>query len=122
MGKWDYKDSDGMEPDLFRCAHCNGKYTYIYCPDCKEVAYCDQNCQRLNAEVHAQEYECIGRKRGKKKKKRIGKRGRRKISKVMREYYHGKLHSGSKRGPLVRRKKQALAIAYAEARRRQRGR
>lgn len=38
-----------------------------------------------------------------------------KIGKVMHEFKAGKLHSGSKRGPIVRKRKQALAIALAEA-------
>ena len=39
-----------------------------------------------------------------------------KISKVMREYKKGKLHSGSKKGPKVKSRKQAIAIALSEAR------
>ena len=39
-----------------------------------------------------------------------------KISKVMREYKAGTLHSG-KGGPVVKSKKQAVAIALSEARR-----
>ena len=38
-----------------------------------------------------------------------------KISKVMREYKAGKLHSGSKKGPEVTNSKQAIAIALSEA-------
>jgi hypothetical protein len=38
-----------------------------------------------------------------------------KISKVMREYGAGKLHSGSKKGPKVTSRKQAVAIAMSEA-------
>jgi hypothetical protein len=38
-----------------------------------------------------------------------------KISKVMREYGSGKLHSGSKKGPEVTSRKQAIAIALSEA-------
>jgi hypothetical protein len=38
-----------------------------------------------------------------------------KISKVMREYKKGKLHSGSKKGPKVTSRKQAIAIALSEA-------
>ena len=38
-----------------------------------------------------------------------------KISKVMREYKAGKLHSGSKKGPEVANPKQAIAIALSEA-------
>jgi hypothetical protein len=40
----------------------------------------------------------------------------RKISKVMREYKAGGLHSGSKKGPKVKSKRQAVAIALAQAR------
>jgi hypothetical protein len=39
-----------------------------------------------------------------------------KIARVMREGKAGKLHSGSKKGPVVRNKKQKLAIALSEAR------
>ena len=38
-----------------------------------------------------------------------------KISKVMKEYGAGMLHSGSKKGPSVTSKKQAIAIALSEA-------
>ena len=38
------------------------------------------------------------------------------VSAVMREYKSGKLHSGSKRGPKVKNRKQALAIALNQAR------
>lgn len=39
-----------------------------------------------------------------------------KIGKVMKEYKAGKLHSGSKKGPVVKSKKQALAIGLSEQR------
>lgn len=39
-----------------------------------------------------------------------------KIKKVMDEFKEGKLHSGSKKGPKVKEKKQAVAIALSEAR------
>jgi hypothetical protein len=42
-------------------------------------------------------------------------KGQGKISKVMREYKHGVLRSGS--GGKVRKRKQAVAIALSEARR-----
>jgi hypothetical protein len=38
-----------------------------------------------------------------------------KIGKVMTEYKAGKLHSGSKKGPEVTSRKQAIAIAMSEA-------
>ena len=40
---------------------------------------------------------------------------KKKIVKVMKEYKQEKLHSGSKKGPIVKNKKQALAIALSEA-------
>lgn len=44
-------------------------------------------------------------------------KGSAKVGKVMHEFKAGKLHSGSKKGPPVTSKKQALAIAMSEARR-----
>lgn len=38
-----------------------------------------------------------------------------KIKKVMHEYKEGELHSGSKKGPIVKKAKQAKAIAMSEA-------
>lgn len=43
------------------------------------------------------------------------KNGQKKVAKVMREYKKGKLHSGSKKGPKVKSRKQAIAIALSEA-------
>ncbi len=40
-----------------------------------------------------------------------------KVAKVMHEWKAGKLHSGSKKGPEVTKRKQAVAIALSEARR-----
>lgn len=47
-----------------------------------------------------------------------------KVRQVMHEYKHGELHSGSKRGPRVKNRRQAIAIALNQARkgRRARGR
>jgi len=39
-----------------------------------------------------------------------------KVQKVMHEFKGGQLHSGSKKGPKVRNRKQAVAIALSEAR------
>lgn len=47
-----------------------------------------------------------------KKKSEVEK----KIKKVMREFGEGKLHAGSKKGPIVKDKAQALAIGYSESR------
>mgnify|MGYP001583013370 CR=1 FL=1 len=38
-----------------------------------------------------------------------------KVEKVMGEFGRGELHSGSKKGPVVQNKKQAVAIAMSEA-------
>lgn len=40
---------------------------------------------------------------------------KRKFRRVMEEYAEGELHSGSKKGPIVRKPKQAIAIAMSEA-------
>lgn len=42
-------------------------------------------------------------------------RGKKGVEKVMREYKEGKLHSGSKRGPKVKSRRQAIAIALSQA-------
>jgi len=55
-------------------------------------------------------------KPGKVMKAKTGKLAEKKISKVMKEYKEGKLHSSSKKGPKVKSKKQAIAIALSEAR------
>lgn len=39
-----------------------------------------------------------------------------KIEKTMKEYKEGTLHSGSKKGPVVKKKSQAVAIALSQAR------
>lgn len=42
-------------------------------------------------------------------------KSQKKVHKVMREYTTGELHSGSKKGPVVTNRKQAIAIAMSEA-------
>lgn len=47
-------------------------------------------------------------------------KGKKKVAKVMREYSKGKLHSGKnpkgpKKAPIVKSRKQAIAIALSEA-------
>lgn len=44
------------------------------------------------------------------------KEGKKKVKKVMKEFESGKLHSGSKKGPIVSNPKQAIAIGLSEAR------
>jgi len=39
-----------------------------------------------------------------------------KVEKVMHEFKGGMLHSGSKKGPMVKSRKQAIAIALSEQR------
>lgn len=51
-----------------------------------------------------------------KKIKRSNEKKEGKIEKVMHEYKEGSLHSGSKKGPMVSNRKQAVAIALSEAR------
>lgn len=48
-------------------------------------------------------------------------RGQKKIEKVMHEFKTGTLHSGSKKGPKVTSRRQAVAIAMSEARRAKKG-
>lgn len=55
-------------------------------------------------------------KKESKKHEKKEQKGKGKIHKVMEEFEHGSLHSGSKKGPKVTNKKQALAIAISEAR------
>jgi len=50
------------------------------------------------------------------KPKKLGKK-QQKIKKVMREFKKGVLHSGSKKGPKVKSRRQAVAIAMSESRR-----
>jgi len=44
-----------------------------------------------------------------------------KVRKVMHEFKEGKLHSGSRTGPKVKNRKQAVAIALSEAGKSRRG-
>ena len=46
----------------------------------------------------------------------MAKGGQAKVGKVMGEFKEGKLHSGSKSGPVVKSRKQAIAIGLSEAR------
>lgn len=44
------------------------------------------------------------------------KKGQAKVKKVLSEFKSHKLHSGSKKGPEVKNRRQAIAIALSEAR------
>lgn len=50
-------------------------------------------------------------------KSKVAKGMRGKVHKVMHEFKEGALHSGSKHGPKVTKRSQAVAIALSEARR-----
>jgi hypothetical protein len=43
-------------------------------------------------------------------------KAQKKVGKVMHEFKSGDLHSGSKKGPMVKNRKQAVAIALSEVR------
>jgi hypothetical protein len=59
----------------------------------------------------------MAKQKVKKMEKKAEKtKGKHKIEKVMKEYKHHELHSGSKKGPKVKSRKQAVAIALSEAR------
>ena len=53
----------------------------------------------------------------KEKDKKYSKKAEKKIHKVMKEFGEKKLHSGSKTGPEVKSRAQALAIGINEAKR-----
>lgn len=63
-------------------------------------------------------HEDMPKHHSKMKHKKKETKGEGKIHKVMKEYSEGKLHSGSKHGPKVKSRKQAIAIGYSEARKR----
>lgn len=46
------------------------------------------------------------------------KKPKTKVERVMQEFKGGKLHSGSEKGPVVKSRRQAVAIALAEKRKR----
>ena len=56
----------------------------------------------------------VGKNQFKVERVKKAKGGQAKVSKVMREFGKGKLHSG-KKGPVVKSRKQAIAIALSEA-------
>jgi hypothetical protein len=48
-------------------------------------------------------------------------KAQKKVGKVMHEFKTGALHSGSKKGPMVKNRKQAIAIALSEAKKAKKG-
>lgn len=62
-------------------------------------------------EKKANKFKMAREKHEKKEKKE-----HKKEKKVFKEFGEGKLHSGSKKGPVVKNRKQAIAIALSEGR------
>lgn len=48
-------------------------------------------------------------------------KGHEKVERVMHEFKNEELHSGSKKGPKVKNRKQAIAIALSEQRKKESG-
>jgi hypothetical protein len=84
------------------CHNC-GDVAFSQCGTCNSAYYCDKVCQMQHYKIHKP--ICI-----EKSAKSYAKR-----NKVMKEFREGKLHAGSKKGPIVTDEKQAWAIAYSEA-------
>lgn len=83
-----------------------------------------ERVEKEDAKVH-REIKKIHKKEDRRPKKHhvsLKNKKEHKIEKVMREFKHGKLHSGSKKGPEVTNPKQAIAIALSEAKRLKKGR
>lgn len=90
------------------CLYCNEPNASKACGDCKDAFYCGKDCQKNDWPEHFEFCE-------KRTTTHLTKSQRAKFRHVWREYKAGHLHSGSKQGPIVRDRDQALAIAYAEA-------
>ena len=69
-----------------------------------------EKAMKADEKVH-EKLEKVHKKQDKPKKKKAAK-----VKKVMHEFKEGKLHSGSKKGPVVSNPKQAIAIGLSEAR------
>lgn len=80
----------------------------------KESSKSQSYASRRNESEGAKKKHESKEKKGPEKKE---SRGHEKFEKVMREYKHGELHSGSKKGPKVKSLSQARAIAFSEDRR-----
>lgn len=65
--------------------------------------------ERLEEKIHPGIHKRVAALKKKTKSKN-------KIHKVLKEFKEGKLHAGSKKGPAVKSRKQAIAIALSEAR------
>lgn len=83
----------------------------------QELAKMEDKLERSkNGKKKNKGVKMANRKSINKKNKKICKKGKEKIATVLREFKNKKLHSGSKKGPKVRKRSQAIAIALNEAR------
>jgi hypothetical protein len=98
--------------DMEPCDHC-GATAQKECTGCNSAYYCDVECQAAHYPEH--KMECIGKRAG-GGRSHLSHRQQGKAGVVMHEFKEGHLHSGSKTGPIVRSRKQAIAIALSEAR------
>lgn len=84
----------------------------------KEASEDKKLIKALKHEKHEKhESKAHEKKEHKKKHAKKTKPGHSKFKKVLKEFKEGKLHSGSKKGPKVMKKSQAVAIAFSEDRR-----
>jgi len=82
--------------------------------DAERIDKKDSKIHKLLSKLHQKERRPLPK--SVRKDVRIA-RGEKKIEDVMHEFKEGMLHSGSKRGPKVKSRRQALAIALSESRR-----
>lgn len=80
----------------------------------KQTRYHDDELTHLMMKAHDKKKHV--KKVAKKKVKKKLSKGKSKVEKVMHEFKEGKLHSGSKKGPEVKNRSQAIAIALSESR------
>lgn len=99
------------------CSHCKHKVERALKKDMKA----DKELMHSLKKEHHEKKDHHTRKTMHKKAHHSSKHESRgfkdKVAKVMHEGKEGKLHSGSKKGPIVRNPKQMIAIALSEARR-----
>lgn len=106
------------------CNHCDSSPRFL-CMGCEDAWYCNRECQIADwyqgehreycKELLDNDFELIEKRGRSTRRSKLSKRQQQKFGTVMREFKQGKLHSGGKKGPIVKNRKQALAIAYSEA-------
>lgn len=84
--------------------------------DIKEQKHMMEEDKELLRSMSPKKHEQKETKKHEKKERHTSK-PKDKMKKVMEEFRENKLHSGSKKGPIVKNPKQAIAIAYSEKRR-----